>query len=91
MKSDLELIEEALDCDYLTDRQAEIVADMADKLERYQLRPKQRALLESFISREPYEAPDETPLPASAYPRGREVPVPPALRNLPLRPPGRRA
>jgi hypothetical protein len=88
--TDLELLEEAESCGRLSDAQLEIVDDMSVKLERKPLTPAQRAFVQAMIDGVRYEKPEETPLPASAYPRGREVPDPPALAHRPLKPPGRR-
>jgi DNA topoisomerase IB len=88
--TDAELLEAALASDDISDEAREAFEDMQAKCRP--LSPKQRAWLEAAIEGHRYEAPDEEPpKPASAYPRGKEVELPPVLRNLPLKPPGRRA
>jgi hypothetical protein len=87
--TDLEFLEDALDAD-LTDRQKEIVQDMIDRGRK--LTPKQRAFVQAMVNGEHYE-PEETyenAWSAGKVPMGRPVETPAVLRNLPLRPPGRR-
>jgi hypothetical protein len=87
--TDLEFLEDALDAD-LTDRQKEIVQNMIDTGRK--LTPKQRAFVTALVNGDRYE-PEETyenARSAGKVPMGRPVEMPAVLRNLPLRPPGRR-
>lgn len=86
--TDLELLQEALDRDDLNEDARSRFLDMVDKLDEHPLSPKQRAWLEASVAGERYE-PEDAPVPASAFPRGKEVPAPPVLQNLPLKPPTR--
>jgi hypothetical protein len=86
--TDLDLLDEAEDSGKLSERQLEIIDDLRDQLARRPLTQNQRSFVEAMIAGQRYER-EEAPIPASAFPRGREVPTPEVLRNLPKRPPGR--
>lgn len=67
----------------------EAMRDIADKAKRRPLSPKQSEWVGSIYERL-FDTPKYENLVSSGrVPRGREVPTPPVLQNLPKRPPGR--
>lgn len=88
---DEELIAAALEVDGLSDGAREAFEDMRAK--GHDLKPNQRAWLQASLDGQNYEPPAEYENISSSgrMVRGREVPTPEVLRNLPKRPPGRTA
>lgn len=88
-ESDLQMLREVLDEEKLTDWECDAFAGMVESLDRYhQLTDKQRELAVKVHDR--FRPAYENLVSAGKVPRGREVEDPPALRNRPLKPPGRR-
>lgn len=91
---DIKLLERVLDEAKLTDAQREAFDDMLAKLHRSgsALSPKQRAWAQVALYGERYEPEPEYEnlVSAGRVPRGRPVPTPAVLTNLPKRPPVRR-
>ncbi len=87
---DIFMLRELLDAPDISDRESEAFVDMMMGLERKggfkTLTTKQRSWAE--VAAEKYQTKtDPNPRPV---PRGREVPLAPALRHLPKRPPSRK-
>lgn len=86
MSADSDLLRRVLDTK-LTDEQREIFEDMLDKIgSTGKLSEKQRTWAKSIVDEPEYE----NLVSSGKVPRGREVPTPPVLQNLPKRPPPRK-
>jgi hypothetical protein len=88
---DLELLVAVLDRDDLPDGTREAFEDMQHKVDRYGLSSKQRAWARAILAGEKYE-PEEECLnlwSSGKVPKGRDVPTPAVLLNLPKKPPPR--
>lgn len=73
----------------LTERQTEAFAEMRDHVDAgRRLSPAQRAWIRSVIKAN--EPTYKNEFSAGLVPRGADVPTPPALQNLPKKPPHRR-
>jgi hypothetical protein len=85
------LLADVLALDTLTEEEREAFENMVIRLEHWgphsQLTEKQRSWAKRLLDIPEYE----NAWSLGKVPRGREVPTPPALQNLPKRPPGGRA
>ncbi len=89
---DLELLVAVLDKDDLSDAVRSAFEDMQTKVDKYPLSAKQRAWARAVLVGEKYE-PEEEYLnlwSSGKVPKGRDVPTPEVLKNLPKKPPPRR-
>lgn len=91
-REDMALLDRAIAAASEAERDAAADAFRRMRAGRCKLTPKQRAWAEGVIAGKFVEAePEYENLVSSGrVPRGREVEAPPVLRNLPLKPPGRR-
>jgi len=89
---DLALLAAVLERDDLSDAARAAFEDMQHKLDRWPLTKKQRQWIEAALRGEKFEPePEYENLVSSGrVPRGREVPTPAILQNLPKKPPPRR-
>ena len=89
--TDRELLRKLLDREEITKSEREAFAEMAEEFDtgvRLVLSAKQRDWAKRVLER--HEPTYENLVSSGKVPRGREVPTPLALQNLPLKPPGRR-
>lgn len=89
---DLELLVAVLDKDDLSDAVREAFEDMQHKVDRFGLSSKQRAWARAILAGEKYE-PEEECLnlwSSGKVPKGKDVPTPLVLQNLPKKPPQRK-
>jgi hypothetical protein len=89
---DLDLITQVLEKDDLSNSVRAAFEDMQFKVDRYPLSKKQRAWAHAILSGDKYEAEEEclNLWSSGKVPKGRDVPTPAVLLNLPKKPPMRR-
>jgi hypothetical protein len=89
---DEDLLHRVLEEAEISDAARAAFEDMQQKLVRFPLTPKQRAWAEAVLRGDRYEGEDEclNLWSSGKVPKGRDVPTPPVLQNLPLKPPGRK-
>ena len=92
MEKDRALLKQALEKPDLAEEHREAFEDMLDKMIEHEreLSPKQRSYVKSLLGE---DADDDEPrvlFASGKIPMGKPVETPAVLKNLPLKPPGRR-